>query len=80
MMAAPLPPGRFIRNWLVDEPEPIFSMLQGEKSFVVGGPERPFYDDQLVKQIPSHALRWFGAFIVLGLTSPSKHSSMIFAL
>jgi len=49
--------GRFIRKFRIDELPQIFNVLQGDMSFVGPRPERPFFVDQLVKQIPFYALR-----------------------
>lgn len=49
--------GRFIRKWRIDELPQIFNVFQGEMSFVGPRPERPFFVDQLVKQVPFYALR-----------------------
>lgn len=49
--------GRFIRKWRIDELPQIFNVFQGKMSFVGPRPERPFFVDQLVKQIPYYALR-----------------------
>jgi len=49
--------GRFIRKWRIDELPQIFNVFQGEMSFVGPRPERPFFVDQLAKQIPFYALR-----------------------
>jgi len=49
--------GRFIRNWRFDELPQLFNVLRGEMSFVGPRPERPYFVDQLVKQIPYYALR-----------------------
>lgn len=49
--------GRFIRKWRIDELPQIFNVFQGEMSFVGPRPERPFFVDQLMKQIPFYALR-----------------------
>ena len=49
--------GRFIRKYRIDELPQIFNVLQGEMSFVGPRPERPFFVDQLMKQIPFYALR-----------------------
>jgi len=49
--------GRFIRKFRIDELPQIFNVFQGEMSFVGPRPERPFFVDQLVKQIPFYALR-----------------------
>lgn len=49
--------GRIIRTWRIDELPQIFNVFKGEMSFVGPRPERPFFVDQLVKQIPYYALR-----------------------
>jgi sugar transferase (PEP-CTERM system associated) len=49
--------GRFIRKYRIDELPQIFNVFQGEMSFVGPRPERPFFVDQLVTQIPFYALR-----------------------
>lgn len=49
--------GRFIRKWRIDELPQIFNVLNGEMSLVGPRPERPFFVDQLMKQIPFYALR-----------------------
>ncbi|MGH8613035.1 MAG: TIGR03013 family XrtA/PEP-CTERM system glycosyltransferase [Gammaproteobacteria bacterium] len=49
--------GRFIRKWRIDELPQIINVFRGEMSFVGPRPERPFFADQLVKQIPYYALR-----------------------
>ena len=49
--------GRFIRKYRIDELPQIVNVFQGEMSFVGPRPERPFFVDQLVKQIPFYALR-----------------------
>jgi sugar transferase (PEP-CTERM system associated) len=49
--------GRFIRKFRIDELPQIFNVFQGDMSFVGPRPERPFFVDQLVKQIPFYALR-----------------------
>jgi len=49
--------GRFIRKWRIDELPRIFNVFRGEMSFVGPRPERTFFVDQLVKQIPFYALR-----------------------
>jgi len=49
--------GRFIRKWRIDELPQVFNVLNGEMSLVGPRPERPFFVDQLTKQIPFYALR-----------------------
>jgi sugar transferase (PEP-CTERM system associated) len=49
--------GRLIRRCRIDELPQIFNVFKGEMSFVGPRPERPFFVDQLVKQIPYYALR-----------------------
>ena len=49
--------GRFIRKVRIDELPQIFNVFQGEMSFVGPRPERPFFVNQLVTQIPFYALR-----------------------
>ena len=49
--------GRFIRKYRIDELPQIFNVLKGEMSFVGPRPERPFFVDQLVKQVPFYSLR-----------------------
>jgi lipopolysaccharide/colanic/teichoic acid biosynthesis glycosyltransferase len=49
--------GRLIRKWRIDELPQIFNVVHGEMSFVGPRPERPFFVDQLVTQIPFFALR-----------------------
>jgi sugar transferase (PEP-CTERM system associated) len=49
--------GRLIRKWRIDEVPQIINVLRGEMSFVGPRPERPYFVDQLEKQIPYYALR-----------------------
>jgi len=49
--------GRFIRKVRIDELPQVFNVLRGDMSFVGPRPERPFFVDQLAKQIPYYALR-----------------------
>jgi sugar transferase (PEP-CTERM system associated) len=49
--------GRFIRKWRIDELPQVFNVFKGEMSFVGPRPERPFFVDQLTRQIPFYALR-----------------------
>ena len=48
--------GRILRKLRIDELPQILNVLKGEMSFVGPRPERPFFVDQLVKQIPYYAL------------------------
>jgi sugar transferase (PEP-CTERM system associated) len=48
--------GRIIRKLRIDELPQILNVLKGEMSFVGPRPERPFFVDQLVKQIPYYSL------------------------
>lgn len=49
--------GRVIRKWRIDELPQIFNVLRGDMSFVGPRPERPFFVDQLTKQVPFYGLR-----------------------
>jgi lipopolysaccharide/colanic/teichoic acid biosynthesis glycosyltransferase len=49
--------GRLIRKWRIDELPQIFNVLKGEMSFVGPRPERPFFVNRLVTQIPFYSLR-----------------------
>lgn len=49
--------GRIIRVLRIDELPQLFSVLTGEMSLVGPRPERPFFVDQLTKQIPFYAVR-----------------------
>jgi sugar transferase (PEP-CTERM system associated) len=49
--------GRFIRKLRIDELPQIVNVLNGDMSFVGPRPERPYFVDQLAKQIPYYALR-----------------------
>lgn len=48
--------GRIIRKLRIDELPQLLNVLKGEMSFVGPRPERPFFVDQLVKQIPYYSL------------------------
>jgi len=49
--------GRFIRMSRIDELPQLFNVLKGEMSLVGPRPERPFFVDQLAKQVPYYSLR-----------------------
>jgi sugar transferase (PEP-CTERM system associated) len=49
--------GRIIRKLRIDELPQVINVLRGEMSFVGPRPERPFFVEQLEKQIPYYALR-----------------------
>lgn len=49
--------GNIIRRLRIDELPQLFSVLQGDMSLVGPRPERPFFVDQLTKEIPFYAVR-----------------------
>jgi exopolysaccharide biosynthesis polyprenyl glycosylphosphotransferase len=49
--------GQLIRKLRVDELPQLFSVLKGDMSLVGPRPERPFFVDQLTKEIPFYAVR-----------------------
>ncbi|MDP9291088.1 MAG: sugar transferase, partial [Verrucomicrobiota bacterium] len=49
--------GRFIRRSRIDELPQIINVLRGEMSFLGPRPERPFFVQQLVQEIPFYAVR-----------------------
>jgi sugar transferase (PEP-CTERM system associated) len=49
--------GRFIRKFRIDEIPQIINVLRGEMSFVGPRPERPFFVDQLIKDIQFYDVR-----------------------
>ena len=49
--------GKIIRKLRVDELPQLFSVLTGDMSLVGPRPERPFFVDQLTKEIPFYAVR-----------------------
>jgi lipopolysaccharide/colanic/teichoic acid biosynthesis glycosyltransferase len=49
--------GRFIRKVRIDEIPQIINVLSGDMSFVGPRPERPFFVEQLRKEIPHYDLR-----------------------
>ncbi len=51
------PFGRFIRKTRIDELPQLVNVLRGDMSFVGPRPERPYFVDQLIEQIPYYAAR-----------------------
>jgi sugar transferase (PEP-CTERM system associated) len=49
--------GRFIRKVRIDELPQVFCVLNGDMSMVGPRPERPFFVDQLTRQIPYYSVR-----------------------
>lgn len=49
--------GNFIRKVRIDELPQIINVLRGDMSFVGPRPERPFFVDQLIEQVPYYAAR-----------------------
>lgn len=49
--------GNFMRKVRIDELPQIFNVLRGDMSFVGPRPERPFFVDQLIEQVPYYAAR-----------------------
>jgi sugar transferase (PEP-CTERM system associated) len=49
--------GHFIRKTRIDELPQIFNVLKGDMSFIGPRPERPFFVDQIRKEIPFYDLR-----------------------
>lgn len=49
--------GRIIRKLRIDELPQLFSVFNGDMSLVGPRPERPFFVDQLTKEIPFYAVR-----------------------
>jgi exopolysaccharide biosynthesis polyprenyl glycosylphosphotransferase len=49
--------GRIIRKTRIDELPQLFNVLRGDMSLVGPRPERPYFVDQLTKQIPFYAVR-----------------------
>ena len=50
--------GRFLRKTRIDELPQIFNILSGEMSFVGPRPERPFFVEQFVTEIPGYRERF----------------------
>jgi exopolysaccharide biosynthesis polyprenyl glycosylphosphotransferase len=49
--------GRVIRRYRIDELPQLFNVLSGDMSLVGPRPERPFFVDQLTREIPFYAAR-----------------------
>ena len=49
--------GRFIRNTRIDEFPQVINVLKGDMSFIGPRPERPFFVEQIRKEIPFYDLR-----------------------
>ena len=49
--------GKFIRKVRIDELPQLFCVLNGDMSMVGPRPERPYFVDQLTRQIPYYAVR-----------------------
>ena len=49
--------GRFMRKTRIDELPQLFNVLKGDMSLVGPRPERPFFVDQLTRDIPFYAVR-----------------------
>ncbi len=49
--------GQFIRKARIDEIPQVFNVLTGEMSFIGPRPERPYFVDQLRRQIPYYDMR-----------------------
>jgi exopolysaccharide biosynthesis polyprenyl glycosylphosphotransferase len=49
--------GRVIRRYRIDELPQLFNVLKGEMSLVGPRPERPYFVDQLTREIPFYAAR-----------------------
>jgi sugar transferase (PEP-CTERM system associated) len=50
--------GRWMRKWRLDEIPQMFNVLKGDMSFVGPRPERPFFVEQLRKEIPFYDQRF----------------------
>ncbi|MEI7815087.1 MAG: sugar transferase, partial [Coriobacteriia bacterium] len=50
--------GRFLRKSRIDELPQVFNILAGDMSFVGPRPERPFFVEQFVAQIPGYRERF----------------------
>jgi exopolysaccharide biosynthesis polyprenyl glycosylphosphotransferase len=52
-----IPCGQFLRKFSIDELPQLFNCILGDMSLVGPRPERPFFVDQFIKDIPHYALR-----------------------
>ena len=52
------PVGRFLRTFRIDELPQLFNILLGDMSFVGPRPERPFFVEQFVAEIPGYRERF----------------------
>ncbi len=59
--------GRFLRTYRIDELPQLVNILKGEMSFVGPRPERPFFVEQFVREIPGYRERFRIAPGVTGL-------------
>jgi sugar transferase (PEP-CTERM system associated) len=50
--------GRWIRKWRLDEVPQMFNVIKGDMSFVGPRPERPYFVEQLRKEIPFYDQRF----------------------
>ena len=51
--------GKWMRKWRLDEIPQMFNVLKGDMSFVGPRPERPFFVEQLRKEIPFYDQRFY---------------------
>lgn len=63
--------GRFLRTYRIDELPQLFNIAKGEMSFVGPRPERPFFVDRFVEQIPGYRERFRAKPGVTGLAQVS---------
>ena len=50
--------GRWIRKWRLDEVPQMFNVIKGDMAFVGPRPERPYFVEQLRKEIPFYDQRF----------------------